>query len=76
MKRFLDILKGLKISNTIFLDSTEKVSIDKFILPPACPPTNKNLATALYIYIYIYTVYITHRNRHGFKIWGPKRQNY
>ena len=51
MKRFLDILKGLKISNTIFLDSAEKVFIDKFILPPACPPppTNKNLATALVI---------------------------
>ena len=46
MKSFLDILKGLKISNTIFLDSAEKFLLINLYCP-SLPPTNKNLATAL-----------------------------
>ena len=44
-----NILKGLKINNTIFLDFKipQKSLIDKFILPQlAPPPINKNLTTA------------------------------
>ena len=50
IKSLQNILKGLKISNSIFLNFKilHNVLIDKFILPPA-PPPNKNLATALVI---------------------------
>ena len=41
MKSLLDILKGLKISNTIFLDSAEKFLSINLYCPAGPPPSIK-----------------------------------